>query len=49
MNRDHTYHVVCRDCPTEQLVQSESVASKLAETHQVESGSEHEVEFARIE
>lgn len=49
MNRDRTYHVVCRDCPTERIVDSETQASEVAKNHRTELQDNHQIEFARIE
>lgn len=40
------YHVVCRDCTTESLVDSEADAARRAESHA--ASTDHRVAFARV-
>ena len=43
---EQVFHVVCRDCDVESLVDSETAAEKLVDTHGTES--DHAVEFDRV-
>jgi hypothetical protein len=43
---EQVFHVVCRDCDVESLVDSETAAEALADTHGSES--DHTVEFGRV-
>ncbi|MFC6786051.1 hypothetical protein ACFQFH_09155 [Halobaculum halobium] len=45
--RDHRYHVVCRDCPTELLSDSERTANRVAAGHENAAG--HDVAIGRVE
>lgn len=40
------YHVVCRDCHVESLVDTETAAEQLVDSHVTES--DHTVEFDRV-
>mgnify|MGYP006273535149 CR=1 len=43
----HRFHVVCRDCPTEHLSDSEPDATQLATDHENAAG--HDVAIGRVE
>lgn len=44
--RNSIYHVVCHDCTTELLAESEAEAYRHAQTHA--ASLDHDVEFARV-
>lgn len=46
-SNDRTFHVVCRDCQTESIVDTKSAAKELVDDHATDS--DHAVDFARIE
>ena len=41
------YHVVCHECPEEEVVDDRDAASELAEKHEAET--DHRVSFSEIE
>ncbi|EJN61341.1 hypothetical protein [Halogranum rubrum] len=43
---EYVFHVVCRDCNVESLVETETAAAELADAHAAESN--HTVKFARV-
>lgn len=43
---EQVFHIVCRDCDVESLVDTETAAQELADTHVTES--DHSVEFDRV-
>lgn len=45
--RNHRFHVVCRDCPTEHLSDSERDATRLAADH--ENAADHDVAVGRVD
>ncbi|SHH21719.1 hypothetical protein [Halobaculum gomorrense] len=45
--RDTTFHIVCRDCPTELLGDSERAAARLAADRENAAG--HDVAVGRVE
>jgi len=45
--RDHRFHIVCHDCPTEHLSDSERDAARLATDHENAAG--HDVTIGRID
>ncbi|QZX98783.1 hypothetical protein [Halobaculum rubrum] len=47
MMRHHTFHVVCHDCPTEHLSDSERAAARLAANHENVAG--HDVAIGRVD
>jgi len=46
MSESGTYHLVCRDCPEEQLVESASTAKQRAVDHEAITG--HRLDFKQV-